>query len=93
MYFKYSPLGIWKCSDCVVFFVFILLMIRTLGLLEIYRFFKKMSVFVNRSHIPWVEKYLLCHEDTSDYMGSTASLGSFMGDDDSLGATNPHFSK
>ena len=69
-------------------------MVRTLGLPVIYRFFKKTCVSVNRSHIPWVEKYLLCHDqDTSDYMGSTASLGSFMDDDDSLGATNPHFSK
>ncbi|CAG2210833.1 unnamed protein product [Mytilus edulis] len=63
-----------------------ILLIVVIVLLIVYRWKRR------ESHIPWVEKYILCQGgDTANSYGSQASLGDFMDDSDRMSADNPSF--
>ncbi|XP_076085507.1 uncharacterized protein LOC143056307 [Mytilus galloprovincialis] len=63
-----------------------LLLIVVIVLLIVYRWKRR------ESHIPWIEKYILCQgSDTANSYGSQASLGDFMDDSDRMSADNPSF--
>ncbi|XP_052074032.1 uncharacterized protein LOC127711916 [Mytilus californianus] len=81
-----NPICLFLLPWMIALILIGVLLIVGIVLLIVYRWKRR------ESHIPWIEKYILCQsEDTTNSCGFQASLADFMDDSDLMSADNPSF--